>query len=407
MTEDHTLYLNDCLNTLAQLPSQSVHCVYLDPPFYTQKTHSLSTRDRRKQYSFDDKWMSKDNYIRFLETRLIEILRVLRDDGSLFFHCDRNASHMIRVLLDQLLGSNRFRSEVIWAYRRWSNSRRCLLPAHQTILYYTKSECFTFNTIKEDYSSATNVDQITQLRGRDEFGKSVYKHTKSGKIIGNGVKNGVPLSDVWYIPYLNPNAKERTGYPTQKPLYLLKRILQISTNIGDIVLDPFCGSGTTLVAASLLDRRSIGIDISSDAIALTRSRLASPIESESNLLKLGREAYQNVDVSALALLHGASAVPIQRNAGIDAFLTIDGYEKPVAVRIQRSGETIHYCVEKLLKAIQSKDIDISVVIATHKGGYLLAEDDLPDGVLVVDAPTLAISNYVHTRTQSVLEPPRI
>ena len=167
--------------------------MYLDPPFYTQKTHSLSTRDRRKQYSFNDKWMSKDNYIQFLETRLIEILRILRDDGSLFFHCDRNASHMIRVLLDRLLGPNRFRSEVIWAYRRWSNARRGLLPAHQTILYYTKSDCFTFNAIKEDYSSTTNVDQITQRRGRDDFGKSVYKRSKSGKIVGNGVKSGVPL----------------------------------------------------------------------------------------------------------------------------------------------------------------------------------------------------------------------
>lgn len=399
MTEDHTLYLNDCLNTLAELPSQSVHCVYLDPPFYTQKTHSLSTRDRRKQYSFNDKWMSKDNYIQFLETRLIEILRILRDDGSLFFHCDRNASHMIRVLLDRLLGPNRFRSEVIWAYRRWSNARRGLLPAHQTILYYTKSDCFTFNAIKEDYSSTTNVDQITQRRGRDDFGKSVYKRSKSGKIIGNGVKSGVPLSDVWDIPYLNPKAKERTGYPTQKPLHLLKRILQISTNIGDTVLDPFCGSGTTLVAASLLDRRSIGIDVSSDAIALTRERLTAPIESESNLMKLGREAYQNVDTDVLALLHGASSVPIQRNSGIDAFLTVDGYEKPVAVRVQRSGETIHYCAEKLLKAIQGKDIDVTVVIATHKGGYLLDEDDLPDDVLVVDAPTLAISKYVHAILQ--------
>ena len=397
---DHTLYIGDCLNVLAGFPSGSIHCVYLDPPFYTQKTHRLITRDRRTQYSFEDSWASEEEYRRFLECRLTEVIRVLRDDGALFFHCDKNASHMIRMLLDRLLGSTMFRSEIIWSYRRWSNSRRGLLPAHQTILYYTKSEHFTFNTIREDYSPTTNVDQIMQQRSRDGFGKSVYKRGQTNRMAGNGLKKGVPLSDVWDLPYLNPKARERTGYPTQKPVHLLTRIVEIATDVGDVVLDPFCGSGTTLVAANLLDRRSIGIDISSDAIELARERLAMPTLSESRMMRIGREAYWNADKDALGVLYGASSVPVHRNAGIDAFVTIDGHDKPVAVRVQRTGETILHCAEKLYRATRTKDIDISVVVATHRGGHLTSGNDLPEGVVVVDAPALSISDHVRLQMEA-------
>ena len=401
-TDDYALYVDDCINVLAGFPSGSIHCVYIDPPFYTQKTHRLTTRDRRTQYSFEDNWTSEEEYCQFLECRLTEVLRVLRNDGSLFLHCDRNASHMIRTLLDRLLGSHQFRSEIIWSYRRWSNTRKGLLPAHQTILYYTKSDRFTFNTIREGYSATTNVDQIMQQRSRDGFGKSVYKQGQTYRVAGNGLKKGVPLSDVWDLPYLNPKARERTGYPTQKPVHLLKRIIQVATNIGDTVLDPFCGSGTTLVAASLLDRRSIGIDISPDAIELTRERLARPTQSESKLIHVGREAYWNADKDVLGVLYGASTVPVHRNTGIDAFMTIDGHPKPVAVRVQRAGETILHCAEKLHRATRMKDIDVSVVVATHRGGYLGSADDLPEGVVVVDAPVLAISDRVRLQME---EPP--
>lgn len=164
-----------------------------------------------------------------------------------------------------MFGSENFRSEIIWHYRRWSNSQRGLLLAHQTILYYTKSDQFTFNEMWTEYSPATNVDQILQRRSRDEFNKSVYDRDEDGNVIANGSKRGVPLSDVWDIPFLNPKAKERTGYPTQKPLSLLERIITLTTNEGDCVVDPFCGSGTTLVAAQSLGRTAIGVDVSEDA----------------------------------------------------------------------------------------------------------------------------------------------
>ena len=116
-----------------------------------------------------------------------------------------------------------------------------------------------------------------QLRERDERNISVYKKDKDGKTVVSGKKKGVPMSDVWQIPYLNPKAKERVGYPTQKPVELLMRVVSLFSDEGDTVLDPFCGSGTTMIAASEMNRVVIGMDQSKDAIELTNQRLENPV----------------------------------------------------------------------------------------------------------------------------------
>ena len=187
--------------------------------------------------------------------------------------------------MDEIFGSDYFQSEIIWTFKRWSNSKIGLLPAHQNIFFYSKTSNFKFNKIFTDYSYTTNIDQILQNRKRDEFGKSVYDNDENGDIKLNLEKKGVPLSDVWDIPFLNPKANERVGYPTQKPVILLKKIIELVTSEGDLVVDPFCGSGTTLVAAKLLNRNFIGIDISEDAVELANNRVANPMETRSNLLK--------------------------------------------------------------------------------------------------------------------------
>ena len=130
-----------------------------------------------------------------------------------------------------------------------------------------------------DYSETTNVDQILQDRVRDENGKSKYKTDGNGVVVMGQAKKGVPLSDVWEIPYLNPKAKERVGYPTQKPIILLEQIIKLVTDEGDLVLDPFAGSGTTLVAAKMLNRNYLGFDISKDAVELTNSRLEELVKT--------------------------------------------------------------------------------------------------------------------------------
>lgn len=388
------VFQGDCLDIMRNFETSSVNLVYLDPPFFTQKSHSLLTRDRKREFSFSDIWSSHIEYASFLFERLREIKRVLHPVGSVFFHCDRNASHIIRLLLDEVFGVEQFRSEIIWHYKRWSNSQNNLLPAHQTIYYYTKSDEYIFNVFYEDYSASTNVDQILQRRKRDEDGKSVYELDGNGNFVPNGVKKGVPFSDVWQMPYLNPKAKERVGYPTQKPVILLQRIIEMASNENDIVLDPFCGSGTTLVAAKLLNRQAIGIDISDEAVELSKKRIKDPIKSESNLLKTGEDAYKNADVESLALLRGLEFVPVHRNQGIDAFLKIDINGFAIPIRIQRLDETILEAANKLYKAAKTKNVPFMLLVALKEGGYFSFGDEIPSEVTVIDSPALLITKLL-------------
>lgn len=391
---DTQIHLGDCLPILQRMASGGVDLVYLDPPFFTQKVHRLGPRDRSKEFSFEDLWSSQKEYSTYLFERLSAAHELISSRGSLFFHCDRNAVHLARFLLDEVFGCENFRSEIIWHYRRWSNSQKGLLPAHQTILYYSKSDQYIFNEVWTEYSPATNVDQILQRRSRDDSNKSVYDRDEDGNVVPNGAKRGVPLSDVWDIPFLNPKARERTGYPTQKPLLLLERIIALASNEGDCVLDPFCGSGTTMVAAQRLGRIAIGIDVSEEAITLTKKRLDDSVRSASRLLEVGRDAYRNADESALAMLQGLEYIPVQRNNGIDAILK-QGFEGgPVTIRVQRSGETLLDAALKLSKASAGKGAKIMFVVALARGGCFEFADELPPGVIAVESPALSIRNHL-------------
>lgn len=391
---DAEVHVGDCLAILQTMEGGCADLAYLDPPFFTQKVHRLSPRDRSIEFSFEDLWSSQKEYGTFLLERLRAVHRVISEQGSLFFHCDRNAGHVARLLLDEVFGAENFRSEIIWHYRRWSNSQRGLLPAHQTILYYTKSDKYVFNEVWTEYSPATNVDQILQRRSRDDFNKSVYDRDDHGNVIANGNKRGVPLGDVWDIPFLNPKAKERTGYPTQKPLLLLERIIKLATNEGDCVIDPFCGSGTTLVAAQSLGRAAIGIDMSEEAVSLSKRRLSESVRSNSRLLEVGREAYRNADERVLAMLQGLEYVPVQRNNGIDAILKQEFDGGPVPIRVQRSGETLLDAALKLSRASAGKGAKLMFVVALARGGSFEFADELPSNVVAVESPSLGIRDHL-------------
>jgi len=390
------VYHGDCKIKLKEIESNSIDLIYLDPPFFTQKKQLQKTRDNLKEYSFNDSWENIESYKNYIEERLFECSRILKKTGSIFLHCDRNASHYLRIALDNVFGSCNFQSEIIWTYRRWSNAKKGLLNSHQVIYFYSKTDDFKFNHIFEDYSPTTNIDQIFQKRARDENGKTKYKTDVNGEHELIKEKKGVPLSDVWDIPYLNPKANERVGYPTQKPILLLEKIIQLVTNEGDTVLDPFCGSGTTLVAAKLLNRKSIGIDLSRDAIQLTKERLENPIRTDSNLLKNGKESYLNQAPEVLQILKVINATPVQRNKGIDGFLKIGNSAKPIPVKVQRFNETIEKAKQLLLQASSKNGFKKRVLVKTNS----LRDNSLFDfeqtisseGVFIIESINEFISN---------------
>ena len=392
---------DDCLSALSQIDTASVDMVYLDPPFFTQKKQSLKN-SQGKEYEFSDIWKSKSDYLSFMKERLLEIRRVLKNTGTLFLHCDSTASHYLRVLLDDVFGEVNFQSEIIWSYKRWSNSKKGLLPGHQTIFFYSKTEEFKFNTIYCNYSPTTNLDQILQERARNEAGKSSYKRDNSGNIVFGKEKRSIPMSDVWEIPFLNPKAKERTGYPTQKTVELLQRIIKISTDEGDIVLDPFCGSGTTLVAAKLLGRRYLGIDINSSAIALSRNRLNTPSKTESTLLKIGSQAYLTKSEKELSILSQLDCDIVQRNRGIDAFLKKYYLGSPVAIKIQKSNETVSQAVHLLAQAGMKKKCSL-MVLFLQSNAHELELYNAPSNMIILNCYEIEIKkrieNYLDNHCQ--------
>lgn len=387
---------DDCFNGFKQIENNMVDLIYLDPPFFTRDVQRLYSKEIKKELAFSDEWDSMEAYLSYMEKRLIECKRILKDTGSIFVHCDRNASHYLKVLLDKIFGINNFQSEIVWRYKRWSNSKKGLLNNHQVILFYSKTDRFKFNRIYTDYSETTNIDQILQERVRGKDGKARYKTDENGDVVIGKSKKGVPLSDVWEIPYLNPKAKERVGYPTQKPVILLEQIVKLVTNEGDIVLDPFVGSGTTLVAAKILNRKYFGMDISSEAVHIAEKRLETLIKTDSFLLKKGKAAYQNLSENQLSILKSINATPVQRNSGIDGILSDYVAGKPVSVKIQKEEETLEEAMTKLVRASKTKKCEYMILIRTH-ADYMNIFDfnHMPHGVIILDSYEMQVNEFIN------------
>lgn len=393
---ENKIICGDCLEEMKNINSNSVDLVYIDPPFFTQREHSQKTRDNSKEFKFSDKWENLEEYLSFIKNILIESKRVLKNTGSLFLHCDKTASHRLRCLLDEIFGADNFANEIIWSYKRWSNGKKGLLNSHQTIFFYGKTKEFKFKRIYGDYSPTTNIDQILQERARDINGKSQYKKDKEGNIILGREKIGVPLTDVWDIPFLNPKANERAGYPTQKPLLLLERIITLCSDEGDIVLDPVCGSGTTLVASKLLNRNYIGIDTSKEAIDLTKKRLENPIKTKSRLLEVGIEEYKEKSETEIAILKSLDATIVQRNKGIDGFLKKYYKEKPVSIKIQKPNESLEEAKRKLIEASKTKKSKLMILIKTNNIREKIFDksNQKEDDVKVINSYELDISKIL-------------
>ena len=208
-------------------------------------------------------------YICYMAIRLIEMRRILKPTGSLYLHCDPTMSHYLKILLDCIFGSKNFVNEVIWKYNTGGASKKSFSKKHDVVLFYAKNKRKkVFNIQREAYR-----EEKTNHFTHEEDGRKVRIRKHGDKEYKYFLDEGRICHDVWNIDSLNAAAKERRGYPTQKPLALLERIIKASSNEGDVVLDPFCGCATTCVAAEKLGRQWIGIDVSKEAYNLVKLRI--------------------------------------------------------------------------------------------------------------------------------------
>jgi site-specific DNA-methyltransferase (adenine-specific) len=259
------------LAVMRQLPAESIDLIYIDPPFGTGQVRRLQSirtgaGDRTRNgfggrtYKFevvsthnyrDD--MPLEEYLGFLYERLVEMHRLLSQGGSLYLHLDFHTVHFARLMLDEIFGADHFLNEIIWAYDYGGRARDKWARKHDNILWYAKSENWKFN--------------------RDEIDRIPYM--APGLVGAEKAALGKLPTDTWWMTIVPTNSKERTGYPTQKPIKLLERIIRASSDRGDLVADFFGGSGTTGVAAKRLGRSFILVDENPEAIQIAERRLVA------------------------------------------------------------------------------------------------------------------------------------
>ena len=284
---NRTLWTGDNLDILRGLNSATVDLIYLDPPFNSNKSYAAPVGSKAAGAAFKDTWHLSDldvawmgliadeqpavaylldaarqthsrgmqSYLTMMAVRLLELRRVLKDTGSLYLHCDPVADSYLRLLLDAVFGQRNFQNEFIWYYSGGGASTKRWARKHDVILFYSNGKRLTFN------ADAVRVPYKWD-RGQKRADGSTRDYAK-GKL----------PDDVWEHHYIMPWALERVGYPTQKPLALLERIIRASSNEGDMILDPFAGCATACVAAERLNRQWVGIDLSPKAVELVHVRL--------------------------------------------------------------------------------------------------------------------------------------
>jgi DNA modification methylase len=332
--EGNVLYYGDNLDVLRQhVATESVDLVYLDPPFNSNANYNVlfaeqdGSRSAAQIKAFTDTWrwdeaaaaayheaveaggdvsramqafrtiLGDSNmlaYLAMMAPRLVELHRVLKRTGSLYLHCDPTASHYLKLLMDAVFGPENFRNEIIWHYRKWSTGKYAFQRNHDVLLFYSRSgdKARVFNQLFMERAASTlkRFGTARIVSGHDEAGHRVPSQ------IADEDSEGVRQDDVWEIGRVPPI---KQLFPTEKPPLLLERIIGASTKEGDVVLDPFCGCGTTIVAAEQLKRRWLGIDITALATSLIKGRLKDAF-NESAEFKVVGEPVSVEDAAELA-----------------------------------------------------------------------------------------------------------
>ena len=298
--KNRTLFHGDNLKFLRAMNSESVDLIATDPPFNKGRDFHATPDSLASGASFQDRWswerdvhqewvdqLTDDHpalmeaiesaihahsegmgaYMCFMAVRLLEMKRILKPTGSIYLHCDPTASHYLKAVMDAVFGHRNFVNEIVWHYRKWAAGKYTFQRNHDLILFYSKS------LTRERVFNQMYMPRALSTKKRFGTAKIVSGHDKSGHRVPStvsGESEGVRQDDVWEF---NRVAPIKQKYPTEKPLPLYERIILVSSNPGDTILDPFCGCATTLVAAEKLDRRWVGMDIWEGAHELVLKRL--------------------------------------------------------------------------------------------------------------------------------------
>ena len=368
MQSENTIYCGDNLIWLKKFPDKLVDLIYLDPPFFSNKQYEVVFHDGQEIRSFEDRWKGGINhYIEWMHERVFEMHRILKDTGSFYLHCDWHASHYLKVMCDNVFGYKNFRNEIVWCYYGASSPGQKQFPRkHDIIFWYSKTNNWIFNDddVRVPYANST-IKRIKTTPTSIFHGKRTERTAnKKGKII----------EDYWFIPPVVSTAKERLGYPTQKPEELLERIIKASSNKNDLILDPFCGCGTTIAMAQVLQRKWIGIDVSPTACKLMKNRVQKngainveikglPVSIE-DLKALQPFEFQNWCVGAL----GGTVNPKKvSDMGIDGFT----FWRRYPIQVKQSENIGRNVIDNFETAIQriKKDTGYIVAFSFGKGAY--------------------------------------
>lgn len=403
------LYYGDNLDVLRRhFKDESVDLVYLDPPFKSNQDYNVifaeqnGTRSAAQIKAFEDTWQWDQGaaeayeeiveaggvvsqamqafrsflgendmmaYLAMMAPRLVKLRCVLKNTGSIYLHCDPTASHYLKMLMDAVFGKKNFINEVIWAYKTQGASKRHWSRKHDVLLFYGMSEQYTFNCQRER----------SYMQHKYGFKDDDLKIDEDGRQYRDAL-----VRDIWEISALQSATREKLGYPTQKPEALLERIIKASSHEGDIVLDPFCGCGTTIAAAQTLGRCWIGIDITHLAITLIKHRLKDAFgEDIAKEYKVIGEPVSLPDAEALAAqdpyqfqwwalgLVGARPVEQKKGAdkGIDGRLYFHdepgGKTKQIILSV-KAGHIPSAHVRELLGALDREKAEIGVLLCLEQ-----------------------------------------
>lgn len=433
MAFENTLFYGDCLNVLKTLPANSADLVYLDPPFNSKRDYNTIFKSQDGEVSnaqimaFEDSWSWGEQsqieygqllkhpsggllsekvmpafweflghsdmmaYLVMMGSRLLEIKRVMKDTATIYLHCDPTASHYLKIVLDAVF-NNRFLNEIVWCYRGAGYPKKDFGKRHDIIFRYAKGREYTFNldAVRMPYAQAT-----------EERFKHKIGNVRKGIDYGNQSLNpgGRCPDDWWEIQPIAPSAKERLGYPTQKPLALLERIIKASSNEGDVVLDPFCGCGTTIHAAQKLGRKWIGIDITHLAVGLIKRRIhaAFPkakfsvqgtpqdVASAKFLAESEKDGRYQFQYWALSLIDATPSQDKKKGAdgGSDGFIwayNSPTAEKPYKINISvKSGAIPANHIRELAGMLGKGGVEICLLITLQEPSKVMRADAIAEG----------------------------